>query len=284
MSNPSPTFENLAYGSHPRQCLDLWVASPRPSPVVISVYGGGWMRGDKLNGRSNDCLPTFLADGISVAIINYRHTGDTPFPGSFHDTARAVQFLRSRHDDLGIDPSRIGAYGTSAGAVNVLWTAFSPDRADPLSPDPIERQSSRLQCVFAHNVPTFLDQESLRAKIPGRAYEHPALAPALGPLGFDNPRAEEIFRAASPLYLANASAPPIALSYREFSTEYTGPKPGDGIHHPAFGPPMIRRLEELGVECSCIYHDDFPELEQKEFGDMVVGRRHEFFARHLLAL
>lgn len=137
--------------------------------------------------------------------------------------------------------------------------------------------------MFAHNVPTFLDQESLRAKIPGRPCEHAAWGPALGPLGLANPRAEEILREASPLYLANASAPPIALSYREFSTDYTDPKPGDGIHHPAFGPPMVRRLEELGVECSCIYHDDFPELEQKPFGDMVVGRRHEFFVRHLLS-
>ncbi len=241
------------------------------------------MRGDKLMARSNDGLPSFLAQGISVAIINYRHTDDTPFPGSFQDTARAVQFLRSCHKELGLDPSRIGAYGTSSGAVNILWTAFSPDLADSLSPDPVARHSSKLTCVFAHNVPTFLDQENLRARIPGRAHEHPGWAPALGPLGFANPRADEILREASPLYLANSGAPPIALSYREFNTDYTDPKPGDGIHHPAFGPPFIRRLKELGVECSCIYHDDFPGLDGKQFGDMVVGRRHEFFVRHLLS-
>ncbi len=259
MNHPAPTFENLAYGSRPRQSLGLWVAEPRLSPVVLSVYGGGWMKGDKVETRLSEELSSFLAQGISVAAINYRHTNDTPFPGAFQDTARAVQFLCSRHDHLGLDPARIGAYGTSAGAVNILWTAFFPDLADPLSADPIVRHSSKLFCVFALGVPTFLDQGSLRAKIPGRAHEHPGLALASGPLGFANPHADEIFRQASPIHLANFDAPPVVLAYWEFNADYTDPQPGDGVHHPAFGPPLIRRLEELGTECSALYHDDFPE-------------------------
>lgn len=283
MTNPSPTFENLAYGPHPRQNLDLWVAGPCPSPVVLSVYGGGWMQGDKEETRLDEGLSSFLAQGISVAAINYRHTDDTPFPGPMRDTARAVQFLRSRHDELGLDPARVGAYGTSAGGVNVLWTAFSPDQADPLSADPIARHSSKLSCVFALGVPTFLDQEGLRTKIPGRAHEHPAWAPALGPLGLANPRADEILREVSPLSLAHSGAPPVALAYWEFLEDYTDPQPGDGVHHPAFGAPLIRRLEELGVACSGLYHDDFPGLDGKAFGDLVVARRLEFFVRELLS-
>lgn len=277
---PPPAFENLAYGPHPRQCLDLWIANPRPSPIVVSVHGGGWMEGSKATTRKK--VAPFLARGISVAAMNYRFTEDTPFPGPFLDTARAVQFLRARQNEFGIDGARIGAFGISAGGVNVLWTAFMPDLADLGSADPIARQSSRLACVFAQETPTFFDRNIRIAGIPERVHEHPALESALGPLGFANPRAADILRAASPLYLANSAAPPVALSYGDFNKKYAEPKPGDGIHHPGFGPPLIQRLEELGVECRCLYHDDFSDLDSQQFGDIVVAQRLDFFARHLL--
>jgi acetyl esterase/lipase len=280
MKTPPPDFENLPYGPHSRQCLDVWVAEPRLSPIVVSVYGGGWMRGSKETTRKK--VSPFLARGISVAAINYRLTEDTPFPGPFLDTARAVQFLRARQDELGIDGTRIGAFGSSAGGVNVLWTAFMPDLADPRSDDPIARQSSRLACVYAQETPTVLYPDSRTAGIPERAHEHPALESALGPLGFANPRASDILRAASPFFLANSDAPPVALSYGDFKKIPVDPKPGDGIHHPGFGPPLIQRLKELGVECSCLYHDDFPGLDSQQFGDIVVAQRLDFFTRHLL--
>src|SRR5687767_15302569 len=43
-----PTKENVAYGTHPRQVLDLFQAkSDSPTPVVFAIHGGGWVNGDK---------------------------------------------------------------------------------------------------------------------------------------------------------------------------------------------------------------------------------------------
>ena len=43
-----PTLENVAYGQHERNVLDLWLArSDRPTPLLIFMHGGGFRQGDK---------------------------------------------------------------------------------------------------------------------------------------------------------------------------------------------------------------------------------------------
>ena len=50
---------------------------------------------------------------------------------------RVVQFLRFKATELGIDPARIAASGSSAGAGIALWVGFHDDLADPKSADPV---------------------------------------------------------------------------------------------------------------------------------------------------
>jgi len=70
----------------------------------------------------------------------------------------------------------------------------------------------------------------------------------------------EILRDASALYQVRADAPPVALPYQELNIAYPDPKPGGGVHHPNFGPPLIKQLSDLGVEGQALYHDDSPSL------------------------
>jgi acetyl esterase/lipase len=45
---PPPTFENVRYGPHERHVLDFWQArSGRPTPVLVSIHGGGFVAGNK---------------------------------------------------------------------------------------------------------------------------------------------------------------------------------------------------------------------------------------------
>src|SRR5687768_6939254 len=98
---PKPTLENVAYGAHERQVLDLYRAgSDKPTPLVFFIHGGGWMNGDK--GRFNNAAQ-YLAAGISVVTINYRlitHAEadklSPPVKGPLHDAARALQFVRTK--------------------------------------------------------------------------------------------------------------------------------------------------------------------------------------------
>ena len=70
-----------------------------------------------------------------------------PVQAPMHDTARALQFLRSMAAEWRIDTTRIGAAGGSAGACTALWLAYHDDLADPAGPDPVARESTRLTCA-----------------------------------------------------------------------------------------------------------------------------------------
>jgi len=71
------------------------------------------------------------ASGISVVAITYRLSDTALAPAQFHDSARAVQFIRSRAKDWNLDPKPIAATGGSAGAGLSLWLGFHDDLADP---------------------------------------------------------------------------------------------------------------------------------------------------------
>jgi acetyl esterase/lipase len=89
------------------------------------------------------------AAGISVVAITYRFSQDAIAPASFHDSARAIQFIRHNANEWNVDPKRIAATGGSAGAGLSLWLGFHDDLTDPDSSDPVLRQSSRLSSALA---------------------------------------------------------------------------------------------------------------------------------------
>ena len=86
---------------------------------------------------------------ISVAAINYRFVDgkDVIFPVPQHDSARAVQFLRTKAKEWNLDPQRFACYGGSAGAGTSMWIAFHDDLADPKNADPVLRESTRIVAV-----------------------------------------------------------------------------------------------------------------------------------------
>jgi len=113
-----PTHSNLAYGSDNfRQKLDLYIPGNEACgarPVVIFLYGGGWLVGEK-----EDVAPyvdSLLARGFVVASINYRFSYQAVFPAQIHDCKGAVRFLRGNAAKYNLDPNRIGVFGESAGA------------------------------------------------------------------------------------------------------------------------------------------------------------------------
>src|SRR3977135_3217576 len=94
-----------------------------------------------------ELVTVMLAQGISVASINYRYSTIAPLPAPVHDAARAVKFLRGKAGEWRLDAKRFGAYGISAGGCTTLWLACHDDLADPRNIDPIARESTRLQCA-----------------------------------------------------------------------------------------------------------------------------------------
>src|SRR5436305_15220547 len=86
------------------------------APVLVGVHGGGWQVGDRKFYKN---WGTYLAkNGYAVFAIEYRlmKPGVKTWPGAVYDTKTAVQFVRAKAGELGVDPERIGMIGDSAGA------------------------------------------------------------------------------------------------------------------------------------------------------------------------
>jgi acetyl esterase/lipase len=166
---PAPTVADVPYGQHERQVLDFWKAkSDRPTPLVLYIHGGGWQNGDK-SSLGSPVIRQFLDASISVAAINYRYVKqaaalkiEPPVKAPLEDAARALQVLRSKAGEWNLDKRRVGAIGGSAGGCSSLWLALHDDLADPKSPDPVARESTRLSCAAVNGAQTSLDPKELR--------------------------------------------------------------------------------------------------------------------------
>ncbi len=71
--------------------------------------------------------------GMTAIVLKYRipgnvHNQDKPWLPAAQDGQRAMSLLRSRSDELGIDPDRIGIMGFSAGGAPVMYTALTSER------------------------------------------------------------------------------------------------------------------------------------------------------------
>jgi len=104
--------------------LDLYLP-PKGSaqlPVIVWVHGGGWRGGSK--GSGGRARP-MLNRGYAVVDVGYRLSGEAIFPAQIEDCKAAVRWVRANAAQYGLDPDRIGAWGSSAGGhlVALLGTA-----------------------------------------------------------------------------------------------------------------------------------------------------------------
>jgi acetyl esterase/lipase len=114
---------DLAYGSDPRQLLDLYLPDhPAPgAPLILFFYGGSWESGSK-----RDYLAfgqAFASKGIAVAIADYRVYPQVRYPVFLEDGARAFAYLHAHAAEHGINQQRIFLAGHSAGAYIAVMLA-----------------------------------------------------------------------------------------------------------------------------------------------------------------
>ena len=101
-------------------------------PALIWVHGGGFCCGDKSGGATNqDMVNIFAKRGYVTFSINYRllapngcnagggvsSTCYTAASAAIDDGQAAVRFVRAHAAAYGVDPTRIGIGGESAGAI-----------------------------------------------------------------------------------------------------------------------------------------------------------------------
>lgn len=262
-----PELADFSYGSDPRQVLDVYLAeSEKPTPAVLHIHGGGWVRGDKSNVPD---LEQYLEAGISVVSINYRFTWQAqkagiqpPVAWPLADAARALQTIRLNANAWRINPELIGATGSSAGACSSLYLAFHDDMASAESPDPVERESTRLMCAAVFGAQTTLDPAQMRQWIPNSVYGGHAF-------GFMDPEdlasrdkkfdqflesrssIQHWIERYSPWALVTSDDPPIHLQYGRATSE--DPMAPDPTHSAQFGVHLQDRCRQAGVPCELAY-------------------------------
>jgi acetyl esterase/lipase len=96
--------------------LLVYKTSETNAPVVFYIHGGGWTGG---NFKSNPAICKTLAGKYGIAVISIQYTFAT-VPGTkmedtIGDCYDAVEYVLSRSSEFGIDPDRLGFFGSSAG-------------------------------------------------------------------------------------------------------------------------------------------------------------------------
>ena len=259
-----PTEANVPYGKHPKQVVDFYKAeSAAPTPVLLNIHGGGWSGGSK----DSIAPDSYLRAGISVVSVEYRLLKEAtaegvvpPVKGPLGDSARALQFVRSKAKEWNLDKNRIVATGSSAGACTCLWLAFHDDMADPNSDDPVARESTRLSRVAVGGAQTSLDPKQMKEWTPNSFYGGHAFGFVPDPT---TKRSQfEVFLAErekilpwikeySPYELVTRDDPPVALFYG--SAPEMGKDAKDPTHATNFGLALQEKCKEVGVECRLVY-------------------------------
>jgi acetyl esterase/lipase len=116
----------IAYGSDPRQKLDVYVPDglKAPAPVLLFFYGGGWESGER--GGYKALGQAFAARGIVTMVADYRLYPKVKFPAFVEDGASALAYVHAHAGAYGGDPGRLFIAGHSAGAYNAVMLASDP--------------------------------------------------------------------------------------------------------------------------------------------------------------
>lgn len=116
----------VSYGNDARQAIDFYRAKgAAPAPLIVFIHGGAWSLGDKrqASGRKPE---HFTGEGYAFASINYRLVPQATVEQQAADVASAIDMLRFRAAEYGIDPNRIALMGHSAGAHLAALVATDP--------------------------------------------------------------------------------------------------------------------------------------------------------------
>ncbi|VWX53283.1 alpha/beta hydrolase [Novosphingobium sp. 9U] len=217
-----PTAANLAYGkASPAQKLDIYLPehTPGPYPVLVFIHGGAFEIGDKREASAAfvQRAQRVTDAGMAFVSINYRMSGEAPFPAAVADTRSALRWLRAHAGRYHLDPGRVAVWGQSAGA-NLALIAGLADRV-PLFEDRTiaPEASARVSAIVAMFPPTdFLriDDQLKRTRCPAqdRFHDDPQSAESRY-LGAPVRSVPGRAAAANPVSYVTAAAPPMLIQH-----------------------------------------------------------------------
>ena len=93
-------------------------------PAVLLIHGGGWTGKDG-RWQMAPIAKQLVRRGYVVLNVTYRLAPKYIYPAPVDDMRQAVGWLRENAAELGIDPTRIAAFGYSAGGYLAAMAAYT---------------------------------------------------------------------------------------------------------------------------------------------------------------
>jgi len=149
-------YKDIAYADNSdAQVLDIYLPEAEGVyPVIVVCHGGGFKFGDQGMGIIKPIFSAATERGYAVVSVDYRKSGEAPFPAALADVKAAVRWVRENADALGFDTENIAIWGESAGANLALMTALTPEVAElNADVDEYAAQSSAVKALVSFYAP-----------------------------------------------------------------------------------------------------------------------------------
>lgn len=110
-------WHDVAYMDGDRHSMDIYLPNDGqgPFPVIVDIYGGGLIFGDKSSHKLEPAL-RMLDKGYAVVSVDYSLIHQKDFPFQIYEIKAALRFLRAHADEYQLDMARVALMGESSGA------------------------------------------------------------------------------------------------------------------------------------------------------------------------
>ena len=204
-------IEDVVYGRKFGTALTMDVFQPaKPNGVgIIVIASGGWFSSHEM--ITPGVYKPLLDRGYVVFAVVHGSQPRFIIPEITQDMQRAVRFIRYHAAEYGIDPNRLGVTGGSAGGHLSLTLGTHGAKGPADAKDPIDRESSAVQCVACFFPPTdFLNYGKPGVDGVGvgilKDYK-----PAFGPQSDTPEGRQKLGRDISPIYFVSSNTPPTLI-------------------------------------------------------------------------
>ncbi len=210
--------EDVIYGRKFGTALTLDVFQPRPANgvgVILMVSGGWFSAHEAIN---TALFQPLLNRGYTVFAVVHGSQPKFNITEIVPDINRAVRFIRHNAAQYGVDPNRLGITGASAGGHLSLTMGTQGGPGDPKAKDPIDRESSAVQCVACFFPPTdFLNYSKPGEDAVGVGVLKSFKA-AFGPRSDTAEDRQKLGREISPIYFVHSNMPPMLIMHGDADT------------------------------------------------------------------
>jgi acetyl esterase/lipase len=203
--------EDVIYGRKFGTALTLDVFQPRPANgvgIILMVSGGWFSSHEAINA---DFIRPLLNRGYTVFAVVHGSQPKFVITEIVPDVQRAVRFIRHNAGRYGVDPNRLGITGGSAGGHLSLTMGTQGGPGGVNAKDPLDRESSAVQCVACFFPPTDFLNYSRPGEDAVGVGTLKDFKPAFGPRSDTAEERQKLGREISPIYFIHSNMPPMLI-------------------------------------------------------------------------